>query len=100
MWNGNLILIDWEGLSLAPVEADLFSFTDGFFFDYAQELFFSAYQQGQTGYRIDENALAFYRLRRRLEDISEFACSLAYDELSAAETSQSLTALQNECEAL
>lgn len=100
MWNGNLILIDWEGLSLAPVEADLFSFTDGFFFDYAKEHFFQAYKKAMTGYSINENALTFYRLRRRLEDISEFACSLAHDYLSATETSQSLSALQKECAAL
>lgn len=100
MWNSNLILLDWEGLSLAPAEADLFSFTDGFFFDYAHDLFFSAYQQAKAGYRIDENVLTFYRLRRRLEDISEFACSLTHDELSTTEALQSLTALQKECEAL
>lgn len=100
MGNGRLILIDWEGLSLAPAEADLFSFTEGFFFDYAQDLFFPAYRRARAGYRIDDKALAFYRLRRRLEDISEFVCSLSHDELPAAETSPALSALQKECEAL
>ena len=32
MQEDRLILIDWEGLKLAPVEADLFSFTETFFF--------------------------------------------------------------------
>lgn len=99
MWAGRLILIDWEGLRLAPPEADLFSFTDGFFFDYAQDAFFAQYKKLRD-YKIDETAMAFYRLRRRLEDIWEFANSLINDALTKEEADRSLWHLENECRAL
>lgn len=100
MWDGHLILIDWEGLQLAPVEADLFSFTDGFFFDYAGEAFFTAYGKAREGFAINETAMTFYRMRRRLEDIAEFAFSIASDGLSQPEAARSLRYLEKECQAL
>lgn len=68
----NLILIDWEGLKLAPVEADLFSFTETFFFGYAWEEFMTTYRTAHKDYQINADAMRFYRFRRRLEDIHEF----------------------------
>ncbi len=100
MWGNRLILIDWEGLRLAPVESDLFSFSDGFFFGYAKEEFFAAYQKVCPGYTVNETAMNFYRLRRRLEDIAEFAHSMINDNLTASEREKSLFDLQKECAAL
>ncbi|MDL2317816.1 aminoglycoside phosphotransferase family protein [Eubacteriales bacterium OttesenSCG-928-A19] len=101
-WNlmqtaGGLVLIDWEGLRLAPAEADLFSFTDGFFFDDASEAFFAAYAAFRPEYSVDKSVMDFYRLRRRLEDIEAFADSLLHDSLSAEEVSRSLYHLEKEC---
>lgn len=82
MWTDKIILVDWEGLRLAPAEADLFVFTEGFFFDYAAGEFMSACQKRRKEYKVNEDALAFYRLRRRMEDISEFIYSVEYDNLT------------------
>lgn len=100
MWAGRLVLIDWEGLLFAPPEADLFVFTDGFFFDYAREVFFQTYREARGGYVENEAAMAFYRLRRRLEDIAAFADSIAHDGLSPGDTLRSLRYMKKECEAL
>lgn len=100
MWAEHLYLIDWEGLRLAPVEADLFSFADGFFFDYAQDAFMAAYREARGGYQVDATAMAFYRLRRRLEDIAAFADSVLNDPLSAEEVAGSLVYMKKECEML
>jgi len=96
MWGEKLILIDWEGLRLAPIEADLFAFSDRFFFDYAKEAFFSAYKRVCPAYMVNETAMRYYRLRRRLEDISEFAHSIANDGPVQSEMEKSIMHLQNE----
>lgn len=96
----NLILIDWEGLKLAPVEADLFSFTDTFFYDYAWKDFMNAYDNVHKGYKINAEAMWFYRLRRRLEDIHEFIESILFDGLAQEDLNQSLHYLKQECELL
>ncbi len=100
MWADKLILIDWEGLRLAPAEADLFTFTDGFFFDYAREEFMEIYQSVRKDYTENGDTMRFYRLRRRLEDIAEFAHSMIYDGLSPADTAAALQYLEKECEML
>ena len=103
-WNliqsGNLTLIDWEGLKLAPVEADLFSFTKTFFFDYAWDDFIDNYCATHKGYRLNTDAMQFYRLRRRLEDIYEFIVSLLHDDLSQDASKRTLHYLKQECELL
>lgn len=101
MWDKQLILIDWEGLQLAPVESDLFTFSDGFFFDYATDEFFASYMEARPEYIVDKAAMHFYRLRRRMEDISEFSNSIAYDDnLASNDVEESLSHLQKECSAL
>lgn len=100
MQSDRLILIDWEGLRLAPAESDLFSFSDGFFFDYAGEAFFPRYAKARGGSVINETAMRFYRLRRRLEDIAEFANSIINDALTPEEFARSLKYMERECVAL
>ena len=97
MQGGNLVLIDWEGLKLAPVEADLFSFTDTFFFADAWEDFMAVYRAAHKDYRVNGEALRFYRLRRRLEDIHAFAQSILFDPLTGEDMDQSLYYLKREC---
>lgn len=96
----NLMLIDWEGLQLAPVEADLFSFTDTFFFGYAWEDFLRGYRSVHKGYRVNDAALRFYRFRRRLEDIHAFLESILLDDLSQEDMDRSMYHLKRECDAL
>lgn len=104
-WNlmdsgGRLTLLDWEGLRLAPAESDLFSFTEGFFFDYVADVFFEAYCAARKGFAVHEDAMAYYRLRRRMEDIAEFAYSVAHDDLTPAVEAESIRLMQKECVAL
>lgn len=97
LWTDKLILIDWEGLLLAPAEADLFAFTDGFFFGYAKEDFMRTYQSVRNEYTRSEEALQFYRLRRRMQDITEFIHCLTYDSLSEQEALNALEHMKREC---
>ena len=95
-----LVLLDWEGLKFAPAEADLFSFSEGFFFDYAWKIFSDSYQKARPNYAGNQNALTFYRLRRRLEDILDFARGILFDDLSEDEKNVSLDYLKKECAAI
>lgn len=79
-WNlmqadGRLILIDWEGLKLAPVEADLMFMIDKPYFAEWMKI----YRQTHTKYEINQQALAFYQIRRIVEDISELLEQLLLD---------------------
>lgn len=76
-----LILIDWEGLKLAPAEADMMLLIENPYW----KQFMKVYLQHHENYHINQDALAFYQLRRRLEDIWEFAEQLLYEELDAQE---------------
>ncbi|MFI8711891.1 aminoglycoside phosphotransferase family protein [Brevibacillus brevis] len=71
-----LILIDWEGLKLAPVEADLIFLVDQPFL----EEFMATYLKTHTNYVVNRQALKFYQIRRRLEDICELLEQLLFDE--------------------
>lgn len=103
-WNvmqaSQLRLIDWEGLKLAPPEADLFSFSRNFFFGYAWEDFMNTYREIRPSYREDPIAMHFYRLRRRLEDISAFTEGLLYNNLIEEDRELSLKLLEHECSML
>lgn len=94
------ILINWEGLKLAPVEADLFAFTQGFFFGNGWHEFIACYQAVRKGYRPNPQALSYYRLRRRLEDIFEFVESLLFDDLERRNRDHSIRNLLGECSRL
>ncbi|XID94519.1 phosphotransferase family protein [Paenibacillaceae bacterium WGS1546] len=88
----HLILIDWEGMKLAPAEADWMFVADR---PYADE-FLDLYRRRHPGFTIDTDALRFYRLRRKLEDIWEFAEQLLFDEQDAEERAETLNLLQDE----
>lgn len=92
-----LILIDWEGLMLAPAEADLFAFTDHFFFDYAWKDFMAEYRSVHREYRVHAEAMHYYRLRRRLEDIHEFLQDLLHKDLPRDELDRARQYLLREC---
>jgi len=103
-WNlmqaDKLLLLDWEGLKFAPAEADIFSFTEGFFFDYVYDSFMSVYQQIYPDYVVNQKAMDFYRIRRRLEDVTDFAKSILFDNISESDINKSLRALERECSLL
>jgi len=100
MQDRQLKLIDWEGVRFAPAEADLFSFTKGFFFGNTWDEFLSAYMQYRPEYRINGDALRFFRLRRLLEDIQAFSEGLMYNHLTGREREQSMDLLMKSCMSL
>jgi len=86
----HLILIDWEGLKLAPVEADLMFLVDKPYFND----FLKIYQQKHPNYSINDDALKFYQIKRMLEDTWEFIEQLLYEELDAKAKTNTLYYLQ------
>ncbi|QKG83305.1 aminoglycoside phosphotransferase family protein [Kroppenstedtia pulmonis] len=70
-----LILIDWEGLTLAPVEADMMFLVDKPYYD----SFLRVYRKVHQNFVINPDALGFYQGRRKLEDIWELIEQLTYD---------------------
>lgn len=89
-----LKLIDWEGLKLAPVEADMMSFADEPYF----AEFMRIYKEMHGQYEINVEALAFYQGRRKLEDVWEFMEQLLYDTQDDKERALTLQSLRKELE--
>lgn len=71
-------LIDWEGLILAPREADLFAFK---YQPYFHELM-EHYKGHHPAFEINSLSMQFYCLRRVLEDLWEHIEILHYDDVS------------------
>ncbi|MEJ8544734.1 aminoglycoside phosphotransferase family protein [Brevibacillus borstelensis] len=100
-WNlmqaeGKLVLIDWEGLTLAPVEADLMFLVDHPHFD----TFLSIYRKRHKAYALNRDALQFYQEKRKLEDIWEFIQQLLFDEQDAQERAETISLLAKELKTL
>lgn len=93
MQSDRLILVDWEGLKLAPAEADLFMFADKEYWD----VFLKHYKAIRTEFELDEEMLSFYISRRKLEDIWAFLESILYDDLSDERRKSDLKHLANQC---
>ena len=103
-WNliqaSRLILIDWEGLKLAPPEADLFAFIGDCFWHNCSKEFLEIYKKVHPEFKINPDMLTFYQIRRRLEDICAFAQGLSCDDINDEERSLSLYHLSRECSLL
>ena len=91
-----LVLIDWDGLPLAPVDADLMFFAEQ---PYFQE-FLRVYRLVHVGFQINRHALRFYQVKRRLEDIWEFIEQLVFDRQTEREKAETESALKKELEDL
>lgn len=89
-----LKLIDWEGLKLAPVEADMMFFTEKPYFSE----FMKIYTNTHPYYEVNIEALKFYQGRRRLEDVWEFTEQLLYDTQNDEERRSTLSSLRKELE--
>lgn len=92
MQGDKLYLLDWEGLVLAPPEADLFMLRGS----PREKDFFDAYRQARPGFAPDERLIAYYRLRRTLEDLWDFIVQVRDDPLQRPEElDKGLTALED-----
>ena len=81
-----LRLIDWDTVALARPERDLWSVISG-----DQD---AARYEGRTGWAVNQDALALYRLRWSLDEIAEFLSEIRRPHLETADTLTSWTALQ------
>ncbi len=99
-WNlmkgSRLMLIDWEGMRLAPAEADLFMFSGKAYWD----IFLERYSNLRQGYILDPLAMRFYTLRRKLEDIWAFMERILYDDISGEQRVRALKYMRAGCEHL
>ncbi|KKO51753.1 phosphotransferase family protein [Paenibacillus sp. DMB20] len=91
-----LMLIDWEGLKLAPVEADLMFLVDHPHF----EDFMHTYRKAHKDYELNPEVLHFYQGRRKLEDIWEFVEQLLFDEQNDQERAETVGNLSKELKEL
>ncbi|MBB3127844.1 aminoglycoside phosphotransferase (APT) family kinase protein [Paenibacillus rhizosphaerae] len=87
-----LMLIDWEGLKLAPVEADLMFVVDQPYF----KQFMHIYRQFHPDFTLNGKSLLFYQIRRKLEDVWEFIEQLLFDRQSPSERSSTHQSLEKE----
>ncbi|MBN2851826.1 MAG: aminoglycoside phosphotransferase family protein [Clostridia bacterium] len=100
MQSDRLILIDWEGMKLAPPEADLFAFIGDRFWHTCSSNFLETYKKVHPYYIINSDSLEFYQTRRRIEDICAFAKGLLCVNANEEEIKQSLYYLRRECSSL
>ncbi|UYZ83323.1 aminoglycoside phosphotransferase family protein [Entomomonas sp. E2T0] len=89
----HLVLLDWEGLKLAPAEADLFMFYNKVFF----KDFIDCYQQQHPHFQINQSVMLFYLCRRSLEDLWELIEQLVTDKVTGELRAYTLHLLATEC---
>ena len=104
-WNvitqdNNLFLLDWEGLRFAPRESDLFVFKYGQYLGQHWEEFLGVYRKAHPHCEINETAMRFFLLRRRLDDINEFIESLTYDNTGEGAKADARRHIAIECSLL
>jgi spectinomycin phosphotransferase len=91
-----LVLIDWEGLKLAPAEADLVMFTKKEYWT----IFIDNYKKLRPGFMLDTDILTFYILRRKIEDIWAFVEGILVDHPSNEQRERDLEFLSECCRSL
>jgi len=92
-----LLLLDWEGLRFAPREADLFMFKYERYWGQRWDEFYHVYKRQHTGLDINETAMRFFQLRRRLDDVNEFINNIVLDNADDAVKAEAREALVREC---
>lgn len=96
MQNEHLYLVDWEGVKLAPAEADLTMFTKKEYWN----VFIEQYNNLRPKFILDNDILTFYLLRRKIEDIWAFIQGILFDNLSAEKRERDLIFLSKCCNTL
>lgn len=88
--NDTLILIDWEGMKVAPPEADIMFLTDKPYYD----RFLKIYREKHPDFQVNPDAMEFYMAKRKLEDAWEFVEQLLFDSQDEESRSQTLQYLK------
>ena len=91
------VLLDWEGLSFAPREADLVMFKYERYWGRRWDEFYNVYKKTHPHLEINETAMRFFQLRRRLNDIDEFVNNIVLDNESYEVIAEAKQALVREC---
>lgn len=89
----HLVLVDWEGIKLAPAEADLTMFTKKEYWD----IFIKHYNKLRPEFILDNDLFSFYILRRKIEDIWAFMESILFDNQSDDQRKRDLSFLSKCC---
>lgn len=96
MQGEHLYLVDWEGIKLAPAEADLTMFTKKEYWD----TFIEHYYKLCPNFNLDKDILMFYILRRKIEDIWAFIEGILFDNQLEQQRERDLTLLSECCKSL
>ena len=90
--NGKLIVVDWEGVMMAPAEFDLFIFmSDGF------DSMLTEYLRTARNPHLYPELFSYYFYRRNLEDITYFFVSILYENTMDEQDQVDLGYLQHDC---
>ncbi len=89
---GRLVVVDWEGVMLAPPEHDLFIFTGAGF-----ETFLSAYWQAGGVKDLSASRFAFYFYRRNLEDLTDWVVRILDENTDLEQDRADLDGIQHDC---
>ncbi len=90
---GELYVLDWEGVRLAPPEHDLFMFTkNADFTDFLREY---RDRGGQTP--LHAEVFGFYFYRRNLEDLADWVIRILYENTNETQNALDLTEIQCDC---
>lgn len=82
---GNVHMLDWENVVLAPAEHDLQAFSDTHFAEFLQ-----AYWQAGGGRDIDIDQFAFYNYHRYLDDLQGYALRILHENDDPLQDEQDL----------
>jgi len=89
---GELFIVDWEGVMLAPAEHDLFIFAgEGF------STLLAAYCRAAREPLLHPELFAYYFYRRNLEDITDFIIRILRENTTAEEDRFDLDLLTSDC---
>jgi len=89
---GELFIVDWEGVMLAPAEHDLFIFAgEGF------ATLLAEYHRAAGKPRLHPELFAYYFYRRNLEDTTDFIIRILHENTTAEEDRFELDLLASDC---
>jgi aminoglycoside phosphotransferase (APT) family kinase protein len=89
---GDLFIVDWEGVMLAPAEHDLFLFAgEGF------SALLAEYVRFAGSPRLYPELFEYYFYRRNLEDFAGFLVSVMYESTTSAEDRYQIDLLEEDC---
>ena len=91
-----LVLLDFETVRYAPIEADFFALLD--LLEY--ESFLTGYKQYHPQFKLNHLLIDYYNYRRKLEDIYQYIEQILEEEHNDEEVNDIILAIEAECEAL